>query len=104
MKWLQIRPAPSELPASSPGYRSKLLDAGEIRKQENAKIAAEKTQNRAGAPLFRLSPPKTCRGVTPTLHAGRVPFFPCLSRTKHFVMQFVLQLERNRRRKHIWHC
>jgi predicted transcriptional regulator len=59
VKWLQIRAAPSELPASSPGYKPKLLDAGEIRNPERVKSAAEKTQKRAGAtPLFRLSPPK----------------------------------------------
>jgi hypothetical protein len=95
VKWLQIRPAPLELPASSPGRGRKLLDAEEISKQEKARIAAEKTQNRAGAtPLFRLSPPKKCRGVAPALHAGRATFFPRLSRNKHFVVRFVVHAER----------
>ena len=42
-------------------------------------MTAGKKQKRAGAtPLFRLSPPKKFRGVTPALHASRVPFFPRL--------------------------
>ena len=76
MKWLQIRPAPSELPTSSPRRSRKFLDAGEIPKEQIARVAAEKTQKWAGAtPLFRLSPPKKCRGVAPALHDGRVTFF-----------------------------
>jgi hypothetical protein len=77
------------------------LDAGEISKQEKASGAAEKTQKRAGAPLFRLSPPKRCRGVAPALHASRVPFFPWLSRSKHFVMQPVLYFERKKEETHV---
>jgi hypothetical protein len=95
VKWLQIRPAPSELPAASPRDRSRVLDPREIPTPEKAKIAAETTQKRAGAtPLFRLSPPKKCRGVAPALHAGRVTFFPRLSRNKHFVVRFVVHAER----------
>ena len=105
MKWLQLRAAPSELPMPSPRRSRKFLDTGEIPRQAKARIAAEKTQKRAGAtPLFRLSPPKKCRGVAPALHSGRVPFFPWLSRNKHFVMQFVVHPERDKRRKHPWHC
>ena len=105
MKWLQIRPAPSELPAASPGRSRRFLDAEEIQKQECSKVAAKKTQKRAGAtPLFRLSPPKKCRGVAPALHAARVPFFPRLNRSKHFVMQFAVHLERKKGRKNTCHC
>jgi hypothetical protein len=41
-------------------------------------VTEGKKQKRAGGatPHFRLSLPKKFRGVTPALHAGRVPFFP----------------------------
>src|SRR5271154_6545534 len=64
------------------------------------KVTVEKAPKRAGAtPLFRLSAAQKWWGVPPARHAGRVPFFPRLSRTKHFVMQFVVHPESKKRRK-----
>jgi hypothetical protein len=55
------------------------LDAGEIQKQENSRVAAEKTQKRAGAtPLFRLSAAqKVSWGRLPPCTLVACRFFRC---------------------------